>query len=307
MKPFKIIFVIFMVVQANAQIPNSSFENWRIVGNFIEPTSWYSFYSLLDSSGSYCPVTRSTDHYPFTVGSYSVRIANDTAIWNSGVIPDCYLGWGVLTSTKSNDKPLFPVLGHPQSLCGYYKFLPENSDTMNINIYLYKNGMEIANGHLKSDVLTSEWKPFQIIFSDTLYIDVDSARVLFSSSNEPKDGSKGPLGNSILYIDNLSFDNLITQVPITPIEIPNTFYMTQNYPNPFNPITKIKYSVPQLSQVQIKVFDVLGNEITTLVNEEKASGSYEVKFNASELSSGIYFYELRAGSFFETKKMLLLK
>ena len=71
--------------------------------------------------------------------------------------------------------------------------------------------------------------------------------------------------------------------------------------------TKIKYSVPQTSQVQIKVFDVLGNEIETLVNEEKPVGTYELNWNAANLPSGVYFYRLQAGSFVDIKKMLLLK
>jgi hypothetical protein len=90
-------------------------------------------------------------------------------------------------------------------------------------------------------------------------------------------------------------------------EIPTTYLLSNNYPNPFNPSTKIKYSVPQASQVQIKVFDVLGNEIETLVNEEKPAGTYELTWNAADLPSGVYFYQLKAGSFIETKKMLLLK
>jgi hypothetical protein len=90
-------------------------------------------------------------------------------------------------------------------------------------------------------------------------------------------------------------------------EIPKAYYLSNNYPNPFNPSTKIKYSVPQTSQVQIKVFDVLGNEITTLVNEEKPTGTYELDWNAENLPSGVYFYQLRAGSFVETKKMVLMK
>jgi hypothetical protein len=83
--------------------------------------------------------------------------------------------------------------------------------------------------------------------------------------------------------------------------------MEQNYPNPFNPSTKIKYSVPQSSNVVIKIFDVLGNEIETLVNEEKSTGTYELTWYATNLPSGVYFYQLNAGSFVETKKMLLLK
>jgi hypothetical protein len=85
------------------------------------------------------------------------------------------------------------------------------------------------------------------------------------------------------------------------------FIISQNYPNPFNPSTKLKYSVPQTSQVQIKVYDVLGNEIETLVNEEKSVGSYELTWYAENLPSGIYFYQLKTGDFVSTKKMILLK
>jgi len=93
------------------------------------------------------------------------------------------------------------------------------------------------------------------------------------------------------------------------------FALEQNYPNPFNPSTKIKYTIPNvetrrdasLQMVTLKVFDVLGNVVATLVNEEKPAGSYELDFNASQLSSGIYFYKLQAGSFVETMKMILLK
>jgi len=90
-------------------------------------------------------------------------------------------------------------------------------------------------------------------------------------------------------------------------EIPTDFTLSQNYPNPFNPSTKIKYSVPQTSKVQIKVFDVLGNEIETLINEEKPVGTYQFTWYAENLPSGVYFYQLKAGEFVQTKKMLLLK
>ena len=92
---------------------------------------------------------------------------------------------------------------------------------------------------------------------------------------------------------------------------PNAFYLHQNYPNPFNPSTRIQYAVSSRQFVSLKVYDVLGNEIATLVNEEKPAGSYEVEFNpvSSILNpaSGIYFYQFRAGSFIQTKKMILLK
>ncbi len=88
---------------------------------------------------------------------------------------------------------------------------------------------------------------------------------------------------------------------------PASFSLEQNYPNPFNPSTKIIYSIPQKSFVTLIVFDPLGSIIAELVSEEKEAGRYEIDFNASDLSSGIYFYKIEAGSFIETKKMILLK
>lgn len=87
----------------------------------------------------------------------------------------------------------------------------------------------------------------------------------------------------------------------------NFYNLSQNYPNPFNPNTTIRYSIPNQSKVIIKVYDILGNEIKTLVNEEKQMGSYELEFDASTLTSGIYFYQLKADNYIETKKMILLK
>ena len=88
---------------------------------------------------------------------------------------------------------------------------------------------------------------------------------------------------------------------------PTMIILSQNYPNPFNPITTINYQIPKISFVTLKVFDVLGSEIMRLVNEEKSTGSYEVEFYGDVLPSGVYFYRLQAGSFVETKKMVLMK
>jgi len=85
------------------------------------------------------------------------------------------------------------------------------------------------------------------------------------------------------------------------------YVLEQNFPNPFNPSTTISYSIPELSFVTLKVYDVLGNEIATLVNEEKISGDYNVQFTGTELPSGIYFYSIIAGKYRETKKMVLLR
>jgi bacillopeptidase F (M6 metalloprotease family) len=115
------------------------------------------------------------------------------------------------------------------------------------------------------------------------------------------------------YVDDIGI--LIYTIPTSSQDDAETvtqFELEQNYPNPFNPSTKIKYSIPsnlnrETSNVSLKVYDVLGNAVATLVNEQKPAGTYEVEFDASNLSSGIYFYRLAAGSRIQTKKLILLK
>lgn len=113
-----------------------------------------------------------------------------------------------------------------------------------------------------------------------------------------------------------NFDLIITKSDsiktLVKNSLPAKFAIYQNYPNPFNPTTIIRYSIPVVktgnsSSVQLKVYDVLGREVVTLVNKEQAPGKYEVQFDGSKLASGIYFYKLNAGRFSQTKKMLLLK
>lgn len=89
--------------------------------------------------------------------------------------------------------------------------------------------------------------------------------------------------------------------------VPNDFILNQNYPNPFNPTTLIKYAIPQRAFVKITVYDVLGRAISTLTNEDKIPGFYEVVFDGQDLASGLYFYTIQAGLYSQTKKMLLLK
>jgi hypothetical protein len=90
-------------------------------------------------------------------------------------------------------------------------------------------------------------------------------------------------------------------------QLPIVFSLEQNYPNPFNPVTMIRYSVPERSNVSLKIFNPLGEEIEILIEENKEAGTYEVIWNAEELPSGVYFFKIQAGSFVETKKMILLK
>jgi hypothetical protein len=116
-------------------------------------------------------------------------------------------------------------------------------------------------------------------------------------------GGFGYVGSELWCTFNSGIPTGVEDKEITPSD----FSLSQNYPNPFNPTTEINYSIPAFRNVVIKVYDVLGKEVATLVNEEKPAGSYEVQFDASKLSSGIYLYKLQAGSFVKTKKMILMK
>lgn len=111
--------------------------------------------------------------------------------------------------------------------------------------------------------------------------------------------------------NQIGFWYVYQQTTITDIEdeetIPTVFKLEQNYPNPFNPSTIIKFAVPERSNVLIKIYDIIGNEVLTLANEEMEAGWYKKSFNANGLASGVYLYRMQAGSYIMIKKMLLIK
>jgi len=100
---------------------------------------------------------------------------------------------------------------------------------------------------------------------------------------------------------------IIVSVEESESELPVSFGISQNYPNPFNPTTTIKYSVPEESFVSIKVYDILGRLVASLIDEEKPAGYHEVTFNAVSIASGTYFYRMDAGNFIDVKKLIILK
>jgi photosystem II stability/assembly factor-like uncharacterized protein len=181
-------------------------------------------------------------------------------------------------------------------------------------------------GNSWTQVSTEIWSPIMDIFINSIdTIFVAGANGVFRSTNNGEDwtlfnsGLAEFNGTNVFIIDNDG--KLIagtedrgvcwTADPTTSVEnvnnLSNSYSLFQNYPNPFNPFTTISYTVKELSLVQIKVYDVLGNEIISLVNNEKQKGNYSIKFDGSDLPSGVYLYSLRVNDFLDCKKMILLK
>jgi len=180
------------------------------------------------------------------------------------------------------------------------------------NILLYKKNNELVFYSEKVDsVGNSEWADIELANEgggDITFVSdgnggaiVVWSRFLYGifAQQISKDGN---LGEVIVSVKDEDSENL-----------PSEYSLEQNYPNPFNPSTTIQYSIPRsteyysVSQTTLKVYDILGREVATLVNEKQNAGNYEVNFNAKNLSSGIYYYRLKSGSFVESKKMILLK
>ncbi len=133
------------------------------------------------------------------------------------------------------------------------------------------------------------------------------------NSNSPKDYSfvdSNPLSGNVCYrlkqIDNDGKFKYSDNIELKN-NLSKEYVLEQNYPNPFNPTTVISYSIPKASYVSVKVFDVLGNTISTLVDKNQEIGSYKVNFNATKLSNGVYFYKISANDFSSVKKMILIK
>ena len=120
--------------------------------------------------------------------------------------------------------------------------------------------------------------------------------------------SGGTPGVATNQFDAVSCGSILVGIPSNQFNaIPDVYSLEQNYPNPFNPSTTIKFTIPEEGLVSLKVYDILGKEVSVLLDEMKQKGSYEINFNASGLSSGVYFYKLESGNFSNTKKMFLMK
>lgn len=178
-----------------------------------------------------------------------------------------------------------------------------------------------GEGNIDSDPMFCDSSMCILPFEESLCIDAGNPKPIYNDrDNDPLYPARGTLRNDMgafggphsRWAEMIIIPDDPTSVKGYFEIIPEEYSLEQNYPNPFNPSTTIKYQIPKqvrddITNVSLKIYDILGREVATLVNEKQKPGFYEVLFNPNDLASGIYFYKLQAGEFIQTKKMLMIK
>jgi hypothetical protein len=281
MKLFSTIIVLsFLCFSSYAQILNPGFENWAN-GN---PSDWFTN----NIPGLWIPVTQSNTA---NSGSSAVK-GTVTPYANSAIAP-------LLMSGATGEG--FTITAAPTALKGYYQWHPQGNDKFIMTVSVAQGNTIIGVGGIEIFAAATTYTQFIAPIEYVVVATPDRLGITFSAG--PDQGEPNP-GAYFLFDDlELSFD----PVGVNDISLPLEFKLSQNYPNPFNPSTKIEFQIPSEGFVTLKVYDILGNEVASLIEEYKPAGSYRVDFNASGLSGGIYFYRITAGADQITHKMTILK
>jgi len=251
------------------------------------------------------------------VGTKNMEVTKDTTIENKKyfVVENEYISFEVFQPRMflRVDSVTGLIYRYWQELNGEYIFHnlnPEIGDTI-FHPAFQENPFYILEDEQPINYLGIDtyerryWEYLPCSCYHTLIKGFGLARTFFSEFGGSESTLKGCVINGVLYGDTTFVVDVDDKLNLIPTE----YKLEQNYPNPFNPSTKISYQLPVSGNVTLKVFDVLGREVATLVDEYRDAGSYNLEFRIEnlELSSGIYFYQLKAGEFVETKKMLLIK
>jgi hypothetical protein len=282
---YTVIFFIITCTFLSAQPLNSSFESW----NTMDPVDW----SSTDDFGGFDGIIQSSDAHE---GSSSARL--EVVDIGGGFAFPPYL-WSI--DDQGNYHAVTEKHG---SLNGWYKFTSVDNDALYIIVIMMDSDSSVVGGG--ASIVTSEvtsWTEFNV----PIYYNPGSPDPVQTWIQIGISDSSSGLTNvgSFAMVDHLSFTGPSSVEQLS--SFPNDFTLKQNYPNPFNPSTKIEYSIPEASFVQLKVYDILGNEVATLVNEEQSAGTYRADFTGENLASGLYIAKLQAENYSKTIKMSLLK
>ncbi len=280
-------FLCFIAQSVFAQIPNAGFEYWTL-GN---PDDWNANNVLTN-------VTQSVSSHS---GTYAVR--GDVAELAGYTFSP--------TITSGVNAEGFAFSERPVSITGYFQFSPAASsgDRFAVNVGLYKGGAGGIGVGIAANVYstaTSGYTKFSVPFN-YLTQDVPDTCVIMIAIVGPGTNQQAlPHVGSYYFLDDLAFSNEPVNVNDR-VNTPAQFNLLQNYPNPFNPSTNIQFSLLKGSYIKLHVFNVLGMEVATLVDEYRGAGQYSERFDAGKFASGVYFYRLDAGNYSAMKRMLLVK
>lgn len=276
-----LVLMVSMVAPSvgKAQIPNAGFELWNASGN---PDSWSTTNNPLFGT----PITPTTTRRS---GSFAAR---------GEVISASGIAW------PANLIAAFVQSQVPERFQAYYQFAPQGGDGLSIVVVFYNNLGPVAAAETlivaPSGAFTLLDLPMEL-FDPTAptYCDISISIVGTGTEGQPTAGST-------YILDDLSYVGSLTSVPMDK-NVPKEFALGQNYPNPFNPSTTIEYSLPEAGQVRLDIFNAIGEQVATLVDERQDAGSYRARFEAAGLPSGIYLYRLSAGGSVSVKRMILMK
>jgi hypothetical protein len=280
---FFILFSIILIFNFStlAQIPNASFEKWQENFFTYDPVGWST-----NNSPHYTTISRSYESHS---GFFAIK----------GTI-----GWQHSIPFAPYISTAFTINFRPKVLKGYYEFFPVDGDTLYITSSLFSKGNQIATASLNiSNVDTTSYKLFGLEYNYST-LDIPDSCMIEIFIEMPYSPSYS--NNTYFLMDDLELSE--EPLSVESLKTKNEhFELSQNYPNPFNPTTEINFEIPKSEFVSLKIYNILGKEVAVLVNEEKRSGSYNIRFNGNELSGGVYFYRLQAGKNISTKKMIILK
>lgn len=292
----------------NVAVPTNTTINKECWGNgFIDYDNdgWCDLYATASAGIDMCDVLyKNNRNNTFSNTGFSIGIADSIFSYGTAKVDYNNDGYMDMCVTMSGD-----------SNAHFYK----NSGGSNHWVKLKCTGVQ-SNKDAIGTIVTAYYNGEinrQVILGGSSFLSSDDVELIFGIGNQTDIDSmvimwtNGTVDRSYNIQANGRYTALEGNgvIGITPIgnEVPAVYKLQQNYPNPFNPSTKIRFSVPLSGKVLLEVYDVLGNQVSVLVNESVKAGSYEVDFNATGLSSGIYFYKLSSGGFAETKKMILVK
>jgi hypothetical protein len=276
-------FAALPVCTLFGQVPGAGFEVW----NGSEPEGW----ATSNAPPVYANVSQSADAH---TGSSSVK---GEAINFYSVV----LG---ATVQSGADAKGFAYTGRPAAVTGWYKFFPQGGDRFGVNVALYKGGVDgtpVALAASADSTHRDSYTQFTVPFT-YFNSEVPDVCVMQFSTAYASELTKVHAGTYFLLDDvDLTGVNGIPAGGSTPA----VFELSQNFPNPFNPTTTISFQLPAAGSARLAVYDLLGREMAVLAQGTMSAGRHEIRFDASRLSSGIYFCRLESGTFVAVRKMTL--